>query len=636
MNAARRAAGESIVLPGYRDANGAYRRTHPEAARAVVEALGGTPPAAGGSRTMFVRPGERRAVPGGAELRLEDGTTFTVDRRLPPDLPLGYHELRAGGTDVPVLLVVSPGVCRAPRPGTWGFSVQLYALCSRKSWGIGDLGDLRRFGRFAHGTLGADAVLLNPLDAVAPTLPQQTSPYSPTTRLYGNTSYLRIEDVPGARALGPLLEPLARESRTRPGSGLLDRDRVFSAKMRALERIFSAFEGSARFDAFRAREGRCLSDYATFSALAERHGPNHSAWPAKYRDKTSRAVQAFAKRHAERIRFHEWTAWCLDEQLEKAGRAIDLVRDLPVGVDPGGADVWAFGDVFGASVSVGAPPDAINRAGQNWGLSPLVPFRLDSVRYEPFIRTVRAAFRHGKGLRIDHVMGLFRLYLVPEGRDPQNGAYVRFPARELLDIVALEAHRANAFVVGEDLGTVQPGDRRELGKRGILSYRLVWFENAPPRRYPSRSLAAVTTHDLPTVAGVVTGADGDDQERFGLGRDRRVEAALAKRIWTLARVSPDAPLEDVIERVYAELAKAPSVIVLAALEDAVVSPERPNLPGHGGPPSFCRPLPASLEEIERHPLVRRLARVLGTRKTTGAGAPATRLTRRSRRSRVRA
>jgi 4-alpha-glucanotransferase len=296
------------------------------------------------------------------------------------------------------------------------------------------------------------------------------------------------------------------------------------------------------------------------------------------------------------------------------------MHDLPIGVDPGGADAWAWQDVLAMDATVGAPPDLYNTRGQDWGLPPFVPHRLAAVGYEPFVQTIRANLRHAGGLRIDHVMGLFRLYWIPRGMSPTEGAYVRYPAEDLLAILALESHRAGAVVVGEDLGTVEDGVRGRLRAHRVLSYRLVWFEEARPARFPRLAMAAVTTHDLPTVAGLWTGADLAAQQALGLQPNEEGLRAIRRRVRRLTRLPADAPVEQVIERTYRLLGEAPSVFVTATLEDACATPDRPNMPGTVGEwPNWCLALPSPLEDLERRLLPGAIAAALGGKR--GPTAP---------------
>ena len=336
------------------------------------------------------------------------------------------------------------------------------------------------------------------------------------------------------------------------------------------------------------------------------------AWPAEYGHPAAPAVARFAAAEADRVRFHEWVQWLLDRQLERAARHVALVHDFPVGVDPDGADAWAWQDLLALDVSVGAPPDRYIRHGQDWGLPPFIPHRLRAERYEPFIQAIRGTLRHGGGLRIDHVMGLFRLFWVPHGLEPVDGGYVRYPADDLLGIVALESHRARAFVIGEDLGTVEPGVRERLAELSVLSTRVVWFEPEPPERYPELAFAAVSTHDLATIAGVWSGADVDAQVKLGLRPNAEGYAEMRRRLGVLARVPDDADVEHVITGVYRALARAPSRIVTATLDDALAVAERPNMPGTTVEwPNWSLALPVPLETLETAALPRRVAIALG-------------------------
>ncbi|HEY3592839.1 MAG TPA: 4-alpha-glucanotransferase, partial [Polyangiaceae bacterium] len=505
------------IEPGYRSALGAWIPAAPGSLRQVRDAMeerGQRKPTY--DDVWVIGPGETRSVGEPSELRLEDGADLAVSGYLPRDLPLGYHELIGRETGVRTRVIVSPGQCFLPEDlFTWGFAVQLYATRSRKSWGIGDLGDLRTLSRWSAG-LGAGMLLVNPLHAATPTLPQQPSPYYPSSRLYRNPLYIEIRGVPGAADLGDELAPLVERGEALLRLPTLDRNAIFPLKMRALEKLFARFSGSKAFDAYLRQEGSALEMYATFSALAEQHGPNWRQWPRGLSKPTGDQVNPFRRARARRIRFHTWLQWLIDAQLARAGKEIPLVGDLAVGIDPGGADAWIGQDMFAEGMEVGAPPDEFNTLGQKWGLCPLDPNGLRAEGYEPFVHIVRSAMRHMGGVRLDHVMGLFRLYWIPSGKKPKDGVYVRYPALDLLGIVALESVRARAYVIGEDLGTVEDEVRRELAYRRTLSYRVLWFERGAPETYPERAVATVTTHDLPTIAGLWSGSDLATQEALGL------------------------------------------------------------------------------------------------------------------------
>jgi 4-alpha-glucanotransferase len=562
---------------------------------------------------MVVRRGERKKLRGAAEVKLEDGAALRCDNALPGDLPAGYHTLRYLSDDREIKLIVSPGVCYLPEHlRIWGWSTQLYALRSAASWGMGDFADLRELGRWSARKFDAQILLVNPLQATTPILPQEPSPYFAGSRRYLNPLYLRIEEIPGAPELKIELQSLAAGGKELNRQQPIDRDAVFKLKKDALELLWKSFAGDARFEGFCLDQGKPLEQFALFSALAEHHGCGWRQWPEEYRDPKSPAVARFAMHHLDRVRFHQWVQWLLDEQLAKAASEIPLMQDLPIGVDPDGADAWIWQEVFAGGAAVGSPPDEYNTQGQNWGLPPLIPWKLRAAAYEPFIQTLRGALRHAGGLRIDHVMGLFRLFWIPHGADPAAGAYVRYPADEFLAILALESQRAKAYIVGEDLGTVEEKARKQLMKSRVLSYRLLWFEEDPPARYPEQALAAVTTHDLPTIAGLWTGADLKMQKELGLKPNEEGILKIRERLRSMTGASDETPIEEVITRTYELLAEAPAAIVTATLEDAVAQEQRPNMPGRPEE-SWCRALPASLEELKEKPLARGIAERLRSR-----------------------
>src|SRR5690606_2370406 len=335
------------------------------------------------------------------------------------------------------------------------------------------------------------------------------------------------------------------------------------------------------------------------------------AWPAELRRPDAPAVDRVAADPADRVAFWAWVQHLAADQLRRAEEPVALLTDLAVGVDPDGADAWALQDLLAEGVSVGAPPDEFNRAGQDWGLPPFVPHALREAGYAPLASLWRAAMGHGGGVRIDHVMGLFRLFWIPPGGGPEDGAYVRYRADELLAVLAIESARAGAVVVGEDLGTVEPEVRAALGEAGVLSYRLVWFEGAPPEEWPAQALAAVTTHDLPTVAGVWSGDDAADQRAAGIEPDEAALAGLRDRLVALTGLGPDADVEDVVVAVHARLARAPSALVAATLEDMLALRRRPNLPGTTHErPNWSIGLPVPLADVFTDPLVDRVVEAL--------------------------
>ncbi len=591
----------------------------------ILDALGG-PEAnrvtTGREAVCVIRAGTAVPWPTPGQLILEDGSRQPVGDMLPANLPLGYHDFHPTAGDWQTRVIVTPWRCVEPREPCWGWAVQLHGTRSRQSWGIGDLADLRRLAEWSAG-LGAGVMLINPLGPPAPVVPQGASPYYPTTRRFRNPLYLRVEDVPGAARLGPQLARLATEARGLNALPRLDRDRVFHLKQEALRAIWGTGgkgererggggEGEkVRFTAFRREQGVSLERYATFCVLAEKFGSDWRKWPGEYRRPDNAAVVRFAADHASEVGYHAWLQWLLDRQLSAAARVIPLLQDLPIGMDPGGADAWEWQDLLAKEMVIGAPPDAFNADGQDWQLPPFVPAKLRAAAYEPFIQTIRAALRHAGGLRIDHVMGLFRLWWIPQGQHPRQGWYVRYPADDLLGIVALESHRAGAVIVGEDLGTVEPGVRERLALRRMLSCRLLWFETGAPAEYPELSMALVTTHDLPTIAGLWSGADEAAQRSIGLTVGNEM-CQLRDHFRKLLGMESQVPVAEVIEAAYRRLAQAPSRIITATLEDAQAIHERPNMPGTLDQwPNWSLALPQDIETMIEAELPRRIAKALG-------------------------
>ena len=613
----------------YRDALGGWRSVPQESVRAIRAAFGPEPSSE--EPVQVVRAGERVTFSEAADLLLENGSRESLTGgSLPRDVPVGYHSVEFCATGRHMALIVVPKRCHLPlalRVAAW--SVQLYAARSRRSWGIGDLADLATFGAWARER-GAGMLLVNPLHAATPTLPQQASPYSPTTRRFFNPLYLRIEDVPGARTLDHL-DTYVRQGKQLNRAPLIERDAIFRVKMRALEALFSRFKGDDRFDAYVDRGGTSLREYTVYSALAQAFGACWRNWPMRYRNPRFADVRRFAAEHHQSVRFHAWVQWLLDMQLQRASRELPVMQDLPIGIDPDGADAWAWQDVLAPGITVGAPPDEFNTQGQNWGLPPFIPARLRQVAYRPFIETVRGTLRHAGGLRIDHVMGLFRLFWIPKGMPASAGAYVRNAARDLIGIVALESQRARAVIVGEDLGTIDETAREQLTAAGILSYRLLWFEKNDPAMYPRHALAAVTTHDLPTVAGLWTGSDLEAQRALNLNPNEEGTREIAERLAKLTRSNRRTPLPEVVRRTYVALSRAPSAIIAATLEDAAVTEKRPNMPATTTEwPNWSQPLPEPIEALCKSELPAAIAKALASRRIERVRATAAERSRRRR------
>lgn len=570
----------------------------------------------------------RLGVPDGTVLTaaLEDGTLQDVPvSDEPPALPYGHHVLRAvapDGRTACAPLIVAPeridGPERPPRR-TYGFMAQLYSVLSSRSWGMGDLADLADLAGWAGRALGAGFLTVNPLHTAvpgAPGEPTDPSPYRPSSRRFPDPVYLRIEDVPEYAYLPPedreraadlLLQATALRDSVLDKDALIDRDAVWRLKRAALELVREVPLTPGRRAAycdFLAGQGQALDDHATWCALAEIHGPDWRAWPPALRDPRSAQTARARTEHLDRVDFYCWLAWLTDSQLAAAQRAaadagmpIGIVHDLAVGVHPSGADAWALRDVLAPGMSVGAPPDAFNAHGQDWGLPPWRPDALAATGYAPWRELLRGVMRHAGGVRIDHVMGLFRLWWVPQGRPPTEGTYVRYDAEAMLGVLALEAHRAGALVIGEDLGTVEPGVREELDGRGILGTSVLWFERdhqgdgrpLPPERWRPGCLATVTTHDLPSTAARLTGEHV--QLRHGLGllsrplaEEQRQDAIeVAEWLALIGRLGllPEGPRDEegAIKAMHRFLLRTPARMIGVWLPDAVGDRRPQNLPG---------------------------------------------------------
>jgi 4-alpha-glucanotransferase len=518
----------------------------------------------------------------------------------------------------------------------WGWSVQLYATYSANSWGMGDLADLVDLAVWSARDLGADLILVNPLHAVAPVHPIVASPYSPTSRQFVNPLYLRIESLAAYRQASPATRRHVDAFRIAPPDpdGLIDRDAVWDAKHAALRELWRQTTPGA------PDHGE-LRDFATFCALAEENGLPWQEWPEPLRRPESTAVTRARDRLADRIAFHGWVQRCCREQLAAAQRAatdagmrIGIVHDLAVGVDPGGADAWMQQDVLAGDVSIGAPPDAFNQRGQDWTLPPWRPAALAARDFQPFRQILTSLLDRGGGIRVDHIMGLSRLWWIPPGTTPDRGTYVSYDAAAMLDALASEALDRDALVVGEDLGTVEPAMREAMERRGVLCSSVLWFERAgddptgppkPPAAWREGAIASISTHDLPTAHGLLAGEHVRVRHELGLlGRPlheerddaaREVAALLALLeheglLATADTADPDA----VTLAMHALLARTPSRVLLASLHDVLGELRQPNLPGTTDSyPNWRIPLPAALEQIRTDPRVLATAATLGSR-----------------------
>ncbi|MET8162836.1 4-alpha-glucanotransferase [Streptomyces sp. NPDC005329] len=599
------------------------------------------------------------ALPEGTGLRVE--TEQGESRDSVEELPLGVHQLTVTAPDGRTgraHLVVAPPRLPTPRGRSYGLLVQLYSLLSRRSWGMGDLGDLGELTAWAGRALGAGFVQVNPLHAAVPGTPTDPSPYRPSSRRFPDPVHLRVEDVPEFAYVRDDGDPrsalLERAGRLREAvlekGELIDRDAVWELKREALELVARVPLGpgrSAAYCDFLAEQGQALEDHATWCALAEVHGSQWRRWPTGLQDPRSAETTRARRELMDRVDFHSRLAWLTDAQLTAAQRAareagmpVGIVHDLAVGVHPEGADAWAQQEYFAAGMSVGAPPDAFNARGQDWGLPPWRPDRLAASGYAPYRRLLKALFRYAGALRIDHVMGLFRLWWVPQGEPPTEGAYVRYDAEAMLAVLVLEASRAGSVVIGEDLGTVEPGVRETLRERGVLGTSVLWFERdwdgdgspLPPDRWRDDCLATATTHDLPSTAARLTGEHVELRDRLGLlarsVEEERAEAAndtaewlgLLTRLGLLAGIGGGSDLsseEAEVQAVHRFLLRTPARMIGVWLPDGVGDRRPQNLPGTWDQyPNWRLPIadatgrPVTLEELAASPRLRALIEVL--------------------------
>ena len=543
---------------------------------------------------------------------------------------------------------------KAPFPArrSWGFAAQLYSVRSRASWGHGDLHDLADLAVWSAGDLGADFVIVNPLHAAEPQPPVSPSPYLAMSRRQLSPLYLRIEDIPEYQALSAgdrarveaLAAPLRAASTT---AALIDRDAVWAAKREALELIHAVPLTASRragLDAFLAREGRALDDWATWCAIAEMHGPDWRTWPAALADPGSAEVTGLRRTLAGRIAFHAWVQWLTGEQLaaaqqaaRQAGMSTGLITDLAVGAHPGGADAWARQDVIVPGISVGAPPDEFNQRGQDWTLPPWHPGWLTAQAGRPLADLIAAGARQAGGLRVDHVMGLARLWWIPAGMSPVQGTYVHYDHELMGGVLAAEAARAGALAIGEDLGTVEPWLRKFLAERRVLGTSMLWFErraDGTPRRpggWRRGCLATVGTHDMPPAAAFLTGEQVTIRAGLGLltrpESEERAAARAEMNRWlaTLDRegllprrpgtafVSP----EEFTIALYAYLTRTPAVLIGVSLAEAAGERRPQNMPGTSDEyPNWRIPLtggdgkPVLLDDLPGHAGVRAVAQAV--------------------------
>jgi 4-alpha-glucanotransferase len=623
------------------------------------------------------------AIKAGSHYRIELESGAVLDGRFtaprgeaalltPIDEP-GYHTLHLN--DQRVTLAVAPARCYTaadawrrqhdtPAPPLWGLAAQLYGLRRDGDAGIGDYSALAQLAA-ASAQRGAHLLAVSPTHAMFSAEPERVSPYSPSSRLWLNVAHIDPAAVFGLPAAHAAREATASRAAAAQleQHALIDWPAAIRLKLGVLRVLFEQFCRDERvhdtprvraFDAFCRAGGRALEDHARFEALqaAQRALPDGDGywrrWPDALRDPRSAQVEAFAREHRNEVEFHLFLQWLAAQGLahaqqsaRDAGMAIGLIADLAVGCDSAGSHAWSYCDDMLQGVSVGAPPDLFNQAGQAWGLTTFSPRAMRNQGFAAFIDMLRAAFAHAGGIRIDHVLGLRRLWLVPDGASARDGAYLRYPLDDLLRLIALESWRHQAIVIGEDLGTVPPGFRERLDEHGLAGIRVLWFERGgskrgftPPARWDRHAAATTTTHDLPTVAGWWRGADIAWRDRIGQtlpradGRDpvalaqaeRAAERALLWAAFQQAGVAaadrPVPPLQDApVDEALAFVATTPAALATFPLEDLLALEDQPNLPGSiDEHPNWRRRLPLAVDALFDDPgVARRLATIARAR-----------------------
>jgi 4-alpha-glucanotransferase len=559
----------------------------------------------------------------------------------------GYHRVNLDGREVTI--AVAPPRCVtlediAPGERLYGLAVQLYALRRAHDDGFGDTGALIDLLRSAARE-GAEAIALSPTHALFSADPQHYAPYSPSSRLFLNPLY-----ADPALVLGEERVTAARRHAASLQVGLIDWPKAARTKYELLRRLFDTFAesdltqpGNALANDFRAFErdgGDRLHEHALFEALhqhwyGDKQQWSWSEWPEGWRRLDDQAVQRFAQEDARTIQFHVFLQWLADRAFSEAqrtardaGMRVGLISDLAVGMSPGGSHAWSRQSDLLLGLNIGAPPDLFNTRGQDWGLTGFSPQALIASGFEPFIATLRAAMRHAGGARIDHVMGLTRLWVVPQGASPAEGAYLTYPLEDMLRLIALESHRHRAIVIGEDLGTVQPEFRARLSQAGIAGMDVLWFQRAgksflPPAEWRQDATAMTSTHDLPTVAGWWTGADIETRAALGLADPKAETKQRAKdrtALWKAfkqAGVAEGTPAKDsaaAVDAAVAFTAQSPAAMALIPIEDVLGICEQPNLPGTVDEhPNWRRRLDKPASEVLGAPQVRSRLKTLRDR-----------------------
>ncbi len=652
-------------MPRWVDAFGAPHEVSLETLRAVLASLGiaaeGTHDVADSRAQLALaaralpplltaRVGKRVALPvmpGRYELLLEDGRRFDGQAEqdgqgcsIPAILEAGYHRVDIRGVGTTVAVAPRRGFTVGDATGgrkAWGIAVQLYALRREGDGGIGDFAALERFAA-AAAAHGADAVAISPVHAQFSADPDRFSPYSPSSRIALNVLHAPL-DLSGDAAVAL------------SAAELVDWPAAGRARLAAFRTVHAGLDGSDRaaFATFRAERGDGLERHAQFEALHAHMLATGRAWywrhwPEPYRSPDSPEVAAFARAHADEITLHVFMQFAADRGLAaaqaaalRAGMAVGLIADLAVGADPGGSHCWSRQEETLPGMTVGAPPDLMSRDGQNWGLAAFSPHGLKQNGFGAYIEMLRSALRHAGGVRIDHGLGLHRLWVVPEGESARDGAYLRLPETDLMRLIALESLRHRAIVLAEDLGTVPEGFQDRLRDNGTFGMRVLWFERdggrfVPPAEWTREASAMTTTHDLPTVAGWWGGRDIDWRAQLGLSRDeaeeRRERAGDRDALWQAMRLSGAAdgaqpgPEETgrVVDAACLHVSGAASELVMLPVEDALALVEQPNLPGTtSGHPNWQRRLAGKVADLLDAPEVVTRLRVLDAvrRGTTG-------------------
>ena len=666
MDALAKLAAEWGIEPGYIDGQGLSRTVDRDTLRRIVEIVsrGQSPPKRRRLPPIIVIRRGHGAAPAlsdtppstsvdwtlvSGDTTIARGTATSGAWHLPGDLPLGTFRLdvglssSAGQASEHARVLVAPeraygGEDFADGRRIWALAVQLYGVRSRRNWGHGDFTDLLSLLELSAG-LGAAGIGINPLHALFPDMPERASPYAPNSRLFLNPLYIDLEAVPefpGLDAAG-----LTQEAARLRGAAMVDYSGVAAAKLAGLRLAFHEFRdrGSAQrledFEAFRREQGRTLTLFASFEVLRRRFGDSWTDWPSPWRRPDAGALDALRRPAGEEIEFHEFVQWLADRQLRACrdkARSLDmplgLYLDVAVGVDPDGADAWSEQSTMLADGSIGAPPDLLNTAGQNWGLVAFNPRALEQHGFEAFRGMLRAAMRYAGAIRLDHVLGLNRLYLIPNGA--RGGGYVRFPLEAMLAVVAQESVAHRCVIIGEDLGTVPKNLRETLADWGVWAYRVMLFERAedgsfrPPPHYAESALVTFSTHDLATFAGWSTGRDLREKRALGIDpgeTDVDRSAANAALRTALGRRRGRERTRLGFLPVACYLAATPSRILLISIEDALGVQDQPNVPGTiDAHPNWRRRLPIVLENLHRHPRMRALARVLrGAGRSVGEG-----------------